>query len=126
MLLPPGWMEEVRGLGGPGLAGPEPSPFDFIGYRECAPVNGEVKLREVKPAIQQADASATPKRQLTWVDPVESIVHWLSGFGQERHNKEQAIGWAPQSKVGRLFPQPRYTYQVEQSCMTITHGDHED
>jgi tRNA dimethylallyltransferase len=90
-MLDCGWMNEVKGLLGRGLA-ENAKPFDFIGYRELrAVLRGETKLEEARAAIQQATRRYA-KRQMTWFRR-ESGVHWLTGFGDEDKVQSEALAW---------------------------------
>jgi len=90
-MLAQGWLEEVRGLMGSGLA-KNAKPFDFIGYRELrAVLRGEKTLDEARTAIQQSTRQYA-KRQLTWFRK-DSTIHWLAGFGDEAPIQNEAVAW---------------------------------
>lgn len=101
-MLARGWLDEVRQLLASGL--PEDAkPFDFIGYRELrAQLREEITLDEVREAIAQATRRYA-KRQLTWFRK-EANVHWLEGFGDEIHVREEALRHL--ETLG-IFPVPR-------------------
>jgi len=79
--------------------------------RTARVLNGELKLEEAQAAIHQRDAPLLPT-QLTWFrrDTPGSLV---AGFGQDARFQQQALCLGARPTCSRLFPQPRYTIQVE-------------
>jgi tRNA dimethylallyltransferase len=98
-MLAAGWLDEVRRLLESGFP-QNAKPFDFIGYRELREVlRGGKSLEEARTAIQQATRRYA-KRQITWFRK-ERDVHWLAGFGEDAHVRQDAADWlASQGLVG--------------------------
>jgi tRNA dimethylallyltransferase len=86
-----GWLAEVRGLLGAGIA-ENAKIFDFIGYREMlAVVRGELTTEKARAAIQVATRHYA-KRQMTWFRRDNSI-RWFAGPGDDVAVQREIFEW---------------------------------
>ena len=90
-MIESGWLAEVRGLLGAGIA-ENAKIFDFIGYREMlAVLRGELTMEKARTAIQLATRHYA-KRQLTWFRK-DKAIRWFAGPGDDAGVQREISEW---------------------------------